>query len=265
MSNSGGFSNLFFKSILPTIYSLGACIVILGAMFKILHWPFASEMLGVGLSTEAVIFFLSAFEPKVKEYQWERVYPELVERNRRAAPRRAQADGPGTSQQLDKVLEAGKIGPQLVESLGKGLRSLADSARGLGNVANASVATNEYASNVQRASKSLSQLNQSYATTVTAMGEISNASKDAQAYHQQVQTVTKNLSALNAVYEIELKDVNTHLKSLNKFYTNVSQALESVAEAGKDSDQFRKELTNLTGNLANLNKVYGSMLSAMRQ
>ena len=267
MSKSGGFGQLFFKSILPTIYSLGACIVILGAMFKILHLPFAAEMLGVGLSTEAVIFFLSAFEPRPKDYDWERVYPELSDRSkkqvRRIAPQ--QAGGPGATQQLDKMLENAKIGPQLIESLGRGLRGLADSAGKLGNISNAAVATNEYANSVKRAAQTLGQINQSYASTVTALNEIAGASKDAREYHQQVQNVTKNLSALNSVYELELKDANTHLKSMNKFYTNVSQAMESIAQAGKNSEQFRDELGKLTSNLGNLNKVYGSMLSAMRQ
>ena len=75
----GGFSELLFSTIMPKVYGIGAAIVIVGAMFKILHLPGAGEMLGIGLTTEAVIFLLSAFEPKHKDPDWAKVYPELAD------------------------------------------------------------------------------------------------------------------------------------------------------------------------------------------
>ena len=67
-------------------------------------------------------------------------------------------------------------------------------------------------------------MNKSYASTVAAMSEMSNAANDAKQYHAQVQTITKNLGALNAVYEMELQDANNHLKAMNKFYSNLTNA-----------------------------------------
>ncbi len=89
-------------------------------------------------------------------------------------------------------------------------------------------------------------MNKSYGATVTAMGEMANASKDAKEYHNQVQAVTKNLGALNAVYEMELQDANSHVKAMNKFYSSISTAMESMAQASKESEQFKKELSSLT-------------------
>jgi gliding motility-associated protein GldL len=66
------------------------------------------------------------------------------------------------------------------------------------------------------------------------------------------------------VYEMELQDANTHLKSMNKFYGTLSQAMENLTEAGKETEQFKQEVTQLTGNLGSLNRVYGNMLNAMR-
>ena len=263
-TKKGGFSDLFFGSILPKIYAWGATVVIIGAMFKILHLPYAGTLLGLGLSVEAGIFFLSAFEPRHKELEWDRVYPELSDSY--SGPKRKVSMGgsSGISQQLDKTLDAAKVTPNLVENLGKGMRGLAESASKLGTMANASVATSEYAQNVQQASRALSQMNKSYANTISSMSEMASASKDAKEYHTQVQNVTKNLSGLNAVYEMELKDANTHLKSMNKFYGNVSQAMESIAQAGRNSDKFRDQLARLTENLGSLNQVYGNMLTAMR-
>jgi len=94
---------------------------------------------------------------------------------------------------------------------------------------------------------------------------MTDASKDTKEYHSQVQNVTKSLSALNAVYEMELKDAHSHVKSMNKFYSNVTQALDSMGQAGKETAAFQTELNQLTSNITSLNKVYGSMLSAMKQ
>jgi gliding motility-associated protein GldL len=266
MSKKGGFQELLFTTIMPKIYGIGAAIVIVGAMFKILHLPGASVMLGVGLTTEAVIFFLSAFEPKGKEPDWAKVYPELTDDydGPPAAPRAAVAAPSGASAKMDKMMADAKIGPDLIKSLGDGMRNLADSAKKMSNLSDAAVATNEYATNVKTASKSLVEMNKSYSSTMQAMTAMADATKDAKEYHSQVQSVTKSLSALNALYEMELKDSQSHTKALNKFYSNVTSALEGMAEAGKETAAFQQELNKLTSNIASLNKVYGGMLTAMK-
>jgi gliding motility-associated protein GldL len=267
-SKKGGFSELLFKSIMPKVYGIGAAVVIIGAMFKILHLPGAAAMLGIGLSVEAVIFFLSAFEPPHKDPDWSRVYPELdddfADFDKPAAPRKQIGATDSTAQSLDKMLASANIGPDLVKSLGEGMNKMADSAKQMANLSNAAVATNEYAKNVQDASKSLLEMNKSYAVTVKAMAEMADASKDAKEYHSQVQAVTKNLGALNAVYELELQDANKHVKNMNKFYDSLGKAINSISEAGQDTEQFKNEVKSLTSNLSALNKVYGNMLSAMK-
>ena len=264
-TQKGGFTELLFSTIMPKVYGIGAAVVIVGALFKIQHYPGAGMMLGVGLTVEAIIFFLSAFEPKHPEPDWSRVYPELSDDYEAFGEKKAIPKATGsTSQQLDQMMEKAKIGPELIDSLGKGMRNMAESASKMSNLSDAAVATNDYANNVKQASKSLLDMNKSYATTVTAMQEMSNASKDAKEYHSQVQSVTKNLSALNAVYEMELQDSNQHLKSMKKFYENLGAAFDNLTETGKGTEAFKSELSRLTTNLTSLNRVYGSMLSAMR-
>ncbi|MEM7107839.1 MAG: gliding motility protein GldL [Bacteroidota bacterium] len=268
MSNKkGGFAALLFRTIMPKVYGIGASIVIMGALFKIVHWPGANQMLMIGLITEAIIFFLSAFEPPHSEPDWSKVYPQLAEdyEGPVSAPRISnKAGGPSASQELDKMMEKAKIGPELIESLGKGMRNMAESAGKMSNLADAAVATNDYANNVKTASKSLSEMNKSYASTAQAMTQMADATKDSKEYHAQVQNVTKNLSALNAVYEMELKDADSHVKAMNKFYTNMAGALDGMANAGEKTKKFASELDKLTGNLTSLNNVYGNMLTAMR-
>lgn len=264
MENKKSFKHKFYFNIMPMIYGIGAAVVILGAMFKILDWPFASLMIGVGLSVEAGIFFLSAFEPKSDEIDWTKVYPELAGDVPAAKKTVKGAAGEGVSQKFDEMLSNAKIGPELIDSLGKGMQNLASSAQKMGNLADAAVATNEYASNVKNASKSLLEMNQSYGKTAAVLTELSAASSDAKAYHSQVVTVTKNLSALNVVYEMELQDANGHVKALNKFYSNVTSAMDGLSEAGKETEVFKNELAKLNHNVSSLNKIYGGMLSAMK-
>ncbi len=266
MSNKkGGFSELLYGTIMPKIYGIGAAIVIIGAMFKILHLPGADIMLMVGLTTEAIIFMFSAFEPKHQELDWSLVYPELAgDTSQTSKKQLSNGNGDSVSKKLDAMLESSKIGPELIDSLGKGMKNLSESVSKMGTLSNAALATDEYAKNVKQASQSLVSLNKSYSTTVSAMAEMSAASTDAKQYHNQVQLITKNLSSLNAVYEMELQDANSHLKALNKFYSNLGQAIENVTEASKNTEEFKTQFSSLNNNLASLNKVYGNMLSAMK-
>lgn len=267
MSKKGGFMELLFTTIMPKIYGIGAAIVIVGAMFKILHLPGSGPMLGIGLTVEAVIFFLSAFEPAHKDPDWAKVYPELADDYDGPPATSRQVSGgnnTGVSASMDKMLADAKVGPELLKSLGDGMRGLADSAKKMSQLGDAALVTNEYAKNTKAASNSMAEMNKSYASSMEAMSAMAAASKDTKEYHTQVQNVTKSLGALNAVYEMELKDAQGHVKSMNKFYANLTQALDSMGEAGKETSVFQAELNKLTTNIASLNKVYGNMLSAMK-
>lgn len=257
-----GTSNPFFRVVVPKVYAIGAAVVIFGAMFKILHLPGAGLMLGIGLTTEALIFFINAFEPPVRDLDWSRVYPEL---GQNFTPGARRATSGSTTQQLDKMMEKAKVGPELIDSLGKGMRHLAESTSRLGAVSNAMTATNEYAQNLKKSSHALSQMNASYGTAVSALSEMSNSAETARKHQREMQNITKSLGALNSVYEMELKDTNTHLKAMNRFYANVGATMENIAEAGKSSTQFKDEIVKLAGNLSDLNKVYGDMLTAMKR
>lgn len=277
MSKRGGFQELFFSTIMPKVYGIGAAVVIVGAMFKLLHIAGAGIMLGVGLTTEAIIFFLSAFEPKKAEPDWTKVYPELAEDFDGVARARSVRGKPqeSVSKKLDTMLESSKIGPELVDSLGRGMRQLSETTSRLGKVGDAALATGEYSNSIKAATTNINKMNQSYADSVGSMvemasvsknatTEMANASKDAKEYHGQVQSVTKNLGALNAVYEMELQDANQHVKAMNKFYTNLTQSLDSMAKATEDAETFKGEINKLTTNLSKLNNIYGGMINAMK-
>ena len=258
--------NFLYDSVMPKIYGIGAAIVIVGALFKIEHWKFADEMLILGLSTEAVIFFLSAFQPQAHEPDWALVYPELNEGYDSSTGGKQLADNgaKGLTMKLDDMLKNANVTPEALTSLGQGLNRLSTTTAQLSQLGEATNVTDEYTKKVRSAAESLDKINVAYGNTVEAISAMSGATADAKEYHMQVQNVTKNLGALNAVYEMELQDANTHLKSMNQFYGTLSHAMENMTQAGKDTEQFQKQVADLTGNLTSLNRVYGNMLNAMR-
>ena len=116
-----------WKNFMAKLYGIGAAVVIMGALFKIMHWPFASLMLILGMGTEVVIFFFSAFEPMHEEVDWTLVYPELagISDDEDFAPverREAKSSGGGFSK-FDEMLENADIATELFEQLGKGIKN----------------------------------------------------------------------------------------------------------------------------------------------
>lgn len=270
MAASNG-SSFFWDRFVPTVYAVGAAVVILGAMGKIMHYDWADVMLPVGLGTEALIFILYAFQSffrPVKEYEWEKVYPELGDNFAGELPSRSMAAAPskgaGLTAKLDDMLANAKISPDIFDNLKSGIQGLTNQVSKMNDLTDASVATSEYAKNVKAASVKVGEMNNAYGVAVTAMSSMADATRDASDYRNQFQKITQNMGALNAVYELELQDTNKHLKSMNAFYSNLSSAMQDMADASKDTQQFKAELSKLTNNLTSLNNVYGSMLSAMK-
>ena len=265
MAAKGG--NFFFDKVMPMIYGIGAAVVIVGALFKIQHWKGADVMLIVGLGTEALIFLFSAFQPQNKDPDWSLVYPELSEGydpSMNSNKFVEENNSKGLTRKLDDMLKDANVTPEAISSLGQGLNRLSTTTQQLSSLGDATNATDEYTAKVRSAATSLERINEAYANTAQAMSAMSDATQDAKEYHVQVQNVTKNLGALNAVYEMELQDANTHLKSMNQFYGTLSQAMQNMTDASKDTEKFKEEVAALTGNLNSLNRVYGNMLNAMR-
>ncbi|MET4080661.1 gliding motility-associated protein GldL [Pedobacter sp. UYP30] len=249
--------------------SWGASIVIIGALFKILHIGgiLGNYAIGIGLGVEACLFFLTGFFPPEPEPAWDRVYPELNENYKGELPtvsaRPVAAASASSTAALDRMLSDAKIGPELIESLGTGLRTFGDKVANISNVADASIATNEFTGKVKTASAGFDGLSLAFESATSNLKAMGESKVDSQAYHDQVNNLAKNLSALNAVYELELQDSSAHLKSMNKFYSNLSQTMQNFNESMEDSKQFKEEVGRLAKNLSSLNAIYGNMLSAM--
>ena len=277
------FESKKWKLFMAKLYGFGAAVVIIGALFKIQHWPGASYMLTIGLGTEAVIFFFSAFEPIHEELDWTLVYPELAgmgdDEKRKVLDERGEETS--LTQQLDKMLEEAKIGPELLESLGAGMRGLSDSVTKIGDIADASVASKEFSDNItkatdnvsslseayQRANESVSssvdQLAGAYSRASRTLESFATANEESSNYNEQLGKISKNLSALNAAYELQLQGSNDHLKATNTLYEGIQTILTNLNSSVDDTNRYRNEINSLASNLEALNTVYGNMLTAM--
>ena len=255
------------KKIMGLLYGLGASVVIVGALFKIQHWPGAGPMLIVGLLTEAVIFAVSAFEPPHFDVDWTLVYPELAgmhDEDGGHGKKAIEAEDKGSiTEQLDAMLEEAKIEPALIESLGQGLRNLGDNAGKLSEISNASVATEEYANSLKGASDKVKELSSTYVAASEALTGLSAASEAGSSTGEHLQKLSTNLRALNESYEMQIKGAQEHFETTNKLYSGMSQLMSNLNDSVDDTQKYKENIAELSTNLGKLNRIYGNMLTAM--
>lgn len=284
-----------WKNFMSKLYGLGASIVIVGALFKIQHWALAGTMLTVGLMTEAVIFFFSAFEPLHEEVDWTLVYPELAGMQDDEELDQIPTSVRGSSSALEKfdaLLEQGQITPDLFNKLGKGLSKLNETTERLSDISDAGAATNDYVNNIKQAATAVNSYTESYvksteelkesvtrlsgsydktANLITESGSnyqqlsesFSIIEGGSKSYGEQLEALNKNLSALNAVYELQLQGTDDHLKTSDALYKNLDEMMTDLQDTVGDTKKYREEVSKLSENLSALNTIYGNMLSAM--
>lgn len=270
------------RTVMGFAFGLGAAVVIIGALFKIMHWPFCNEMLIAGLGTEAVLFTLSSFQLTHAEPEWSIYYPYLVPVEDRAtvaqendgttrnllthpvADKGGSSDGAGATEKIAELMEKAKIDQALLDRLGNAMRDLSQNAEQLKSVSNAAIASNDYVSSLQEASKKMSSLSESYQRASVSIAGITSNTEAGESFGEQMQKVSKNLSALNNVYELQLQGSSAHLEATQGFQKQVSEMMSNLAASTEDTKLYRENMAVLAQNLTDLNNVYGNMLKAMR-
>lgn len=254
-----------WKQFMAKLYGWGASVVIIGALFKIQHYPGAGPMLVLGLGTEAVIFFFSAFEPPHEDPDWSLVYPQLRTGEVDESYEEVEAieDGKGLTQQLDQMLADAKVGPELIENLGDGLRSLKDQTEKMTDITDAQVATNEYVESVKTASGRVDSLSQTYKEAADSMSGLSQSSDIGEATGEQLRQLSANLEKLNSSYESQLAGTSSQVESNAKLSEGINELLSNLNASIEDTKNYKDNIAELSRSLAALNQVYGNMLNAM--
>lgn len=193
------------KKLMNMVYGLGAAVVIIGALFKIMHWPYGNEMLIAGLLVEAAVFAFSAFESVEDELDWSKVYPELAQEGMPgSAVSIAKEEQSLLSKKLDDMLKEAKIDSQLIESLGESIKNFEGAARNIKPTADSIESQRKYSEELNLAATQMESLNHLYKVQVesaTKQAEANEAVADnAARLKQQMESLTENLNSLNGVY-----------------------------------------------------------------
>ncbi len=198
------------KKLFNMAYGLGASVVIIGALFKILHWEIGfltgGLLLAVGLITEALIFAISAFEPVEDEYDWSLVYPELNggEGKRKNEAKEAKEAEGLLSKKLDQLLKEAGVDAELMTSLGDSIRNFEDAAKGIAPTADAMQSTQRYSEELSTAAAQMESLNSLYKVQLESASRQASINEEvvqnATTLKDQMESLASNLSSLNGVY-----------------------------------------------------------------
>jgi len=206
------FESKKWKTSMNFVYGFGAAIVIVGALFKILHWPGANAMLTIGLLTEAAIFVISAFEPVHMDPDWSLVYPELAGGEPTVRKEKS------SSGNLLEALSSAKLPSEALENFGSGLTALSNNVKEMSNLANAALATNEYAESASKAARNMGDIANSSQMVADSLGSFTVG----------LNGVLNNLAATETAtgdFKDQLSHLNQNLGNLNSIYGNMLSAM----------------------------------------
>jgi gliding motility-associated protein GldL len=279
------------KTIVNIVYSAGASIVIIGALFKILHWPGASTVLMIGMFTEAFLFLIGTLDHPHPEFHWENVFPQLLEygtnpelleeKSKQARPTLLGAGVAGgapvaatslsaaapaapaaaaTAAPAEAPAKIQSLKEEDVKALKEGISELAKTATQfaeLGKVAQTGVKLNEKLAAAEVATESYTAATANLAQSYAAVsGDMANVAEQTRAYKEGVNEVGKKIASLNSVYELQLQAVNAQVEAQKSVAAATKEAAEAQVAFANGAKQLQKQITDLNG-------IYGNMLNAL--
>ncbi|MDR1897015.1 MAG: gliding motility protein GldL [Prevotellaceae bacterium] len=268
------------KRVMTFAYGAGAAVVIAGALFKLQHWPFAGGMLTLGMSVEAIIFIISAFEPIPKEYHWETVFPEIMnegpsphphQHQQSVAPRTAQQPGGNVNFDLN-------IDKSTTDGLKEGIKKFSESINQMANMSSLVDAASELTGKMHTASgtigavsDSATVLSDSYYKGVQAIQTLNEQSKAGlerlhsgyEFYRGQLEALGHTMGALNSSYELYLQESKKIQNDYITLHGETQQLVNNINISVSETQKLGTQMASLNNNVENLNYIYGSMLTAV--
>ncbi len=276
-------------------YSIGAAIVIWGALFKILHLPGGNALLGIGMGTEVIMFIITAFDRPPKEYHWEDVFPELDRRNIELdedgnpvipAPLArgnvqggggtviVGGDGSAAGQAVAGSASPLNLSDEDSKAISDSISAMTEAARQLSKMAELSTATTAYLEQMQSIAGQMQQLhattealNAVSATLLQSYTAITEHSSELAAnssgYISQMNDLNRNIGGLNTIYEIQLKSVASQLDAIDRVNRGIKDIRDMYEKSAAQSARYCEETDKMARNMQQLNQVYEKMISAM--
>ncbi len=262
-----------YKTFMGYLYGWGAAVVMVGAYFKLTHIPGADFMLALGLGIEAVIFFMSAFEPQHVDYAWDNVFVELDENwdgkektqfaTSGSAAKNVSAPADVEEAMLSKMFEKMNVSEDTFKKLGRGIDRLAENAGQMADISNAMAATTNYANAMDRATKSIADFSNAYVQTnqklSDSLGKLDFSALDA----NTIRKVATSMQSLNSIYELQLQGAEQTSAASKALTETMNKYMDNLNASSQNAGQLNQQLTQLSQRLTALNGVYGGMLSAM--
>lgn len=274
------------QRLVGAIYSLGAAVVIIGALFKLMHWPFAGAILTAGMITEAILFGIGVFEKPHKTYAWDKVFS--FDGKHQVSGGMSSGGVVGAVAQTATIQAPTKLADTEMLSLTDGIKNLSATAKQLSTLSAAIGNTGDFAKNIESAteatakyvtaqtalSNATGKLFASYDSLNADMSAVVNGTKQ---YAGKVDDINKNLSSLNSVYEIQLKNIQSQSAAISTQTENTRIMAESLSEivaenqkikqstkiAFEETNKYKDASAQLVSQISELNKVYGNMLNAL--
>ncbi|MPQ48063.1 gliding motility protein GldL [Marinifilum sp. N1E240] len=246
-----------WKKMMGYVYGWGASVVLIGALFKIQHYPYAGELLTLGMSVEAIIFFFSAFEPPHEQPDWSLVYPELIG----LEPKEQMVKGGGVQveglEQLQQLLEKISVEPDKLSHLSQGLAKLTNATESLSNLSAASDATDGYIQSMQKASESVGEFSGKYVDSTQQLSD--SAQKLSASYEDTASTIE------NSGKDFAGK-VNESGDNLLNSYQKIDQSLQTdFGKITENSSNYNSSMESMNKNLSSLNAIYELQLKESNQ
>ena len=259
------------KRVLNFCYSWGASIVILGALFKLLHLPYANQILFFAMVTEAAVFFISAFERPNDEYHWEDVFPVLKSKNPLDRPAFAKENGEtapmngintggaiitmngngiASGNNNAGAAAAASLGLNVTEedtkNLSESIKKLSGAAEQISKMAELTEATQKYLDQLSSVSEQMEKFNQVTGSLTEASDSLLNSYKtitdhsdgvtqNSQNYVEQMEILNKNISGLNSVYEMQLKSISIQMENIERINSSLNRMREMYDGSVMDS------------------------------
>lgn len=254
-------------------YSIGAAVVIWGALFKLLHLPGGNLLLMIGMGTEVLMFILSAFDRPAKQYHWEEVFPVLDTHDAEDRPNMQGGAGGG-----GVVIAGGSGAPADGGTVAVSAPSAAEMAadRPLALNASAQEATEHYVAQIAALSEQMADLRKS----TEALNKVTSVLLDSykaitensdritassQGYVEEMTSLNRNVAGLNTIYEIQLKSVSSQLDSIDRVNNGIKDIRDMYERSADTSRQYCEETERMARYMQQLNAIYAQMIQAMTQ
>jgi gliding motility-associated protein GldL len=266
--------NKKFKKFLSRLYGLGASVVILGALFKIEHWPGASIMLSAGLITESIIFFFFAFDSTPEDpHESPNAQKDVVVvydadgqiiqgASLPIGQQSVNNQGSVALARFDEMLLEAEISSETFERLGMGIRKLGETTENLNSMGDVAEASHRYLKTLESADESLDKLTKTYES---AIGKVTSSTLF------KYKTIAKSLSVIEqetVSYQQQIETLNDHLSVLNKLYGRQRKESEKylhyLSESADESAKYQEKMKELNGNIQSLNDFYGGVLTSLK-